>query len=124
MNIAAIQRMSGRAVQALSRFPPLRRMPSKWAHRVKSAILSGACLWLIADAHSEIDRKAPRLFGVFPNMTAKQTLEIYRPLAHEMEKHLRRRVAIHDARDFNAFVELHQQLRIAMQVDPLIRPAH
>lgn len=57
---------------------------------------------LIAGAHPETNKKAALLFGMFPKMTAKQTLEIYRPLAHAMEQHLRRRVAIHGARDFNA----------------------
>jgi phosphonate transport system substrate-binding protein len=46
----------------------------------------------------------PLVFGVFPNLTAKQTVEIYRPLANAIEKHLRRPVAIYSARDFKTFV--------------------
>jgi phosphonate transport system substrate-binding protein len=49
------------------------------------------------------------VFGVFPNMTAKQTLETYRPLADMMEKRLRRRVVIYSARDFKTFVERTRQ---------------
>lgn len=79
---------------------------------------------LIAGAHPETNNKAALLFGVFPKMTAKQTLDIHRPLAHVLEQHLRQRVAIHGARGFNAFVELPRQLRIAMQVGALMRAAH
>ncbi len=46
----------------------------------------------------------PLVFGVFPNLTAKQTVEIYRPLADAIEKHLRRPVVIYSARDFKTFV--------------------
>jgi len=47
---------------------------------------------------------SPLVFGVFPNLTAKQTVEIYRPLANALEKHLHRPVAIYSARDFKTFV--------------------
>lgn len=47
---------------------------------------------------------SPLVFGVFPNLTAKQTVEIYRPLASTLEKHLQRPVAIYSARDFKTFV--------------------
>lgn len=47
----------------------------------------------------------PFVFGVFPNMTAKQIVETYRPLADAMEKTLHRRVAIYTARDFTTFAE-------------------
>ena len=87
----------GRAVQYLSR---LRRM---------AVALSGAlALSLIAHAQAS-PADAPLIFGVFPNMTAKQTLEIYEPLAKQMEKHLRRRVIIYTARDFKTFVERTRQ---------------
>jgi phosphonate transport system substrate-binding protein len=46
----------------------------------------------------------PLVFGVFPNLTPKQTVEIYRPLADALEKHLHRPVAIYSARDFKTFV--------------------
>jgi len=87
----------GRAAQYLSR---LRRM---------AVALSGAlALSLIAHAQAS-PADAPLIFGVFPNMTAKQTLEIYEPLAKQMEKHLRRRVIIYTARDFKTFVERTRQ---------------
>ena len=71
--------------------------------------LSGAlALSLIAPAQAS-PADAPLIFGVFPNMTAKQTLEIYEPLAKQMEKHLRRRVIIYTARDFKTFVERTRQ---------------
>jgi len=71
--------------------------------------LSGAlALSLIAHAQAS-PADAPLIFGVFPNMTAKQTLEIYEPLAKQMEKHLRRRVIIYTARDFKTFVERTRQ---------------
>ncbi|OJZ04179.1 MAG: hypothetical protein BGP20_07480 [Thiobacillus sp. 63-78] len=37
-------------------------------------------------------------------MTAQQTFEIYRPLAPVMHTHLRRRAALHGARDFKTLV--------------------
>lgn len=47
----------------------------------------------------------PLVFGIFPNMTAKQIIETYRPLAEALEKTLQRRVVIYTARDFTTFVE-------------------
>ena len=46
----------------------------------------------------------PLVFGVFPNMTAKQIVEVYRPVADALEKQLRRPVAIYSAHDFKTFV--------------------
>lgn len=46
----------------------------------------------------------PLIFGVFPHLTARQTVEIYRPLADAMEKRLQRRVLIYSARDYMTFV--------------------
>lgn len=46
----------------------------------------------------------PLAFGVFPNMTARQIVENYRPLTNALEKHLQRRVVIYSARDFRTFV--------------------
>jgi phosphonate transport system substrate-binding protein len=48
-------------------------------------------------------------FGVFPHLTARQTVETYRPLAGVVEKHLRRQVVIYTARDFKTFVERTRQ---------------
>ncbi len=52
---------------------------------------------------------APLVFGVFPNITAKQIIETYQPLADAMAKRLRRQVVIHSARDFKTFVERSRQ---------------
>jgi phosphonate transport system substrate-binding protein len=52
---------------------------------------------------------SPLVFGVFPNLTAKQIVEIYRPVADVLEKHLQRPVAIYSARDFKTFVSRTRQ---------------
>jgi phosphonate transport system substrate-binding protein len=49
------------------------------------------------------------VLGVFPHLTAKKTIEVYRPLADTLEKHLQRPVVIHGARDFKTFVERTRQ---------------
>jgi phosphonate transport system substrate-binding protein len=46
----------------------------------------------------------PLIFGIFPHLTARQTVEIYRPLADAMAKRLQRPVLIYSARDFTTFV--------------------
>lgn len=51
----------------------------------------------------------PLAFGIFPNLTAKQTIEVYRPLASALEKQLQRPVVIYSARDFKTFVERTRQ---------------
>ena len=52
---------------------------------------------------------SPLVFGVFPNLTAKQIVEMYRPVADALEKHLHRPVAIYSARDFKTFVSRTRQ---------------
>jgi len=47
----------------------------------------------------------PLVFGIFPNLTAKQIVETYRPLAEALGKSLQRRVVIYTARDFTTFAE-------------------
>ncbi|OYY57662.1 MAG: ABC transporter substrate-binding protein, partial [Hydrogenophilales bacterium 28-61-11] len=47
---------------------------------------------------------SPLMLGVFPNTTAKQIVETYRPLANALEKTLRRRVEIYSAPNFKSFV--------------------
>ncbi|MBI3432173.1 MAG: phosphate/phosphite/phosphonate ABC transporter substrate-binding protein [Hydrogenophilales bacterium] len=84
-------------------------MLQSWMPRLISVALYGTLvLSLIADANAT-PTDTPLIFGVFPNMTAKQTLEIYEPLARLMEKRLQRRVAIYSARDFKTFVERTRQ---------------
>lgn len=105
MPVAAIQRLLARAVRAWARV----RSRIDLAARVpllESVAMSGVlALVLIADAHAATDADAPLIFGVFPNMTVKQTLDIYQPLAHMMGERLRRRVVIYSARDFKTFAE-------------------
>jgi len=51
----------------------------------------------------------PLILGIFPNTTAKQIVETYRPLANALEKSLQRRVEIYSAPNFKAFVERTRQ---------------
>ena len=51
----------------------------------------------------------PLVLGVFPNTTAKQIVETYRPLANALEKTLRRRVEIYSAPSFKFFAERTRQ---------------
>ena len=51
----------------------------------------------------------PLLLGIFPNTTAKQIVETYRPLANALEKSLQRRVAIYSAPNFKSFVDRTRQ---------------
>ena len=109
-HVAGAQCLLGRAARAVSRLRPARVARPAWAPWLKSAALSGVLAFvLIADAHAATDTDTPLIFGVFPNMTANQTLEIYQPLASVMEKRLHRRVSIYSARDFKTFVERTRQ---------------
>lgn len=109
--VADASRPLGWAAQGLLRLRPAGIVLPAWALRLKSAALSCLlALMLIADAHPATGTDAPPLiFGIFPNLTAKQTLETYQPLASLMEKRLQRRVAIHTARDFKTFVQRTRQ---------------
>lgn len=51
----------------------------------------------------------PLVLGVFPNTTAKQVVETYRPLADALGKSLQRRVEIYSAPNFKTFVERTRQ---------------
>lgn len=98
-HVVDARRLRGWAAQLFSRRPSLLTL----------GFLSGMlALSLIADAGAA-PAGAPLIFGVFPSMTAKQTLETYQPLASMMEKRLQRRVAIYTARDFRTFVERTRQ---------------
>lgn len=72
--------------------------------RIGLAFLVGCVLLLVAGIRPAAAADKPLTFGVFPSMTAKQTVEAYRPLASALEKQLRRRVVIYSARDFKTFV--------------------
>ena len=68
-----------------------------------------ATLLLVAAGHAAASADRPLVFGVFPKMTAKQTVETYRPLANALERHLQRRIVVYSARDFRTFVERTRQ---------------
>jgi phosphonate transport system substrate-binding protein len=70
---------------------------------LRRAFLLGLLLLIVGGRPAASDDK-PLVLGVFPSMTAKQTIEIYRPLASALEKHLRRSVVVYSARDFTTFV--------------------
>lgn len=73
-------------------------MTRKWATRLVLFLL------LITGSHPVISAPpAPLVFGVFPHLPARQIVEIYRPLASELEKQLHRRVVIYSARDYKTF---------------------
>lgn len=61
-------------------------------------------LLLLACVRPACGADKPLIFGIFPNLTAKQIVEAYRPLADALEKSLQRRVIIYSARDFNTFI--------------------
>ena len=71
----------------------------------KPARLLMLALLLIVGLRPAFSADKPLIFGVFPNLTAKQIVETYRPLADVLEKRLQRRVVIYSARDFTTFVE-------------------
>lgn len=94
--------------------PPLSDTPGRRAvTRVLRRLLLLA--WLLATVTAGRPAWAadapPLVFGVFPYVTAKQTIEIYRPLADDLEKHLHRRVELYTARDFRTFVDRTRQGR-------------
>lgn len=78
---------------------PLRRTPAG-----KRVVLAGVLL-LAMGMQPAFGTDKPLVFGVFPNMTAWQIVEIYHPLADALEKRLQRRVVMYSARDFKTFVE-------------------
>ncbi|MBW8306479.1 MAG: phosphate/phosphite/phosphonate ABC transporter substrate-binding protein [Thiobacillus sp.] len=66
-------------------------------------------LLLIASIQPAFGADKPLSFGVFPHLTARQTIETYRPLAYVVEKRLQRPIVIYTARDFKTFVERTRQ---------------
>lgn len=82
---------------------PARRTPASWF----AALVE--CLLLLFTSQPAVSAPAPLVFGVFPNLTAKQIVESYRPLADVLEQHLQRHVILLSARDFTTFVERTRQ---------------
>jgi phosphonate transport system substrate-binding protein len=110
MHAADVQRLLGQTVLLLSRLRVQRIAHPGWVPRrlISVALYGMLAFTLITDANAR-PTDTPLIFGVFPNMTARQTLEIYQPLASLLEKRLQRRVAIYSARDFKTFVERTRQ---------------
>jgi phosphonate transport system substrate-binding protein len=77
--------------------------------RFRPAFLLGFVLLLAAAMRPATGADRPLVFGVFPNLTARQIVETYRPLANVLEKRLQRRVVVYSARDFRTFVERTRQ---------------
>ena len=73
--------------------------------RFRAFLLAGLTLLLSVAMRPAACADKPLVFGVFPNMTAKQIVETYQPLATALEKKLQRRVIVYSARDFRTFVE-------------------
>lgn len=72
-------------------------LPVRWA----VASLFAFALLLADAAHAT---ETPLVFGVFPNLTARQTVKVYGPLAQALERHLKRPVSLYTAPDFVTFV--------------------
>lgn len=64
---------------------------------------------LLAGIRPAVSAERPLIFGVFPNVSARQIVESYRPLADALEQRLHRRILIYSARDFLAFIERTRQ---------------
>lgn len=86
-----------RALSPGLRLPALIRRAPAWI-----GVMLG-CLLLAGGARAT--EPAPLTFGVFPNLTARQIVSTYRPLADALEKRLQRRVVLFSARDFRTFAE-------------------
>lgn len=87
----------------------MRRLARPFACRLvmiqtQFALLGFFFLLIASSHHATGATQAPLIFGVFPNLPARQIVETYRPLASELEKHLQRRVVIYSARDYKTFV--------------------
>jgi phosphonate transport system substrate-binding protein len=75
----------------------------------RPALLMGLFLLLTLGSQPAASADKPLAFGVFPNLTARQIVENYRPLADALGTALQRRVVIYSARDFKTFVERTRQ---------------
>lgn len=71
----------------------------------KIRLLFGLALMIPAQGLAQADVQPPLSFGAFPNLSARQVIASYQPLARELEKQLNRRVVVYSAPDFRTFVE-------------------
>jgi phosphonate transport system substrate-binding protein len=82
--------------------------PAHPARRIALCIL-GLLFGLLALRPAWAAEAPPLVLGIFPNTTAKQIVETYRPLANALEKTLQRRVEIYSAPNFKSFVDRTRQ---------------
>lgn len=71
--------------------------------------LTGLLIGLVVVRPASAADAGPLVFGVFPNLTARQIVETFRPMADALEKRLNRRVLLYTARDFSTFVSRTRQ---------------
>lgn len=98
----------GRISHILHAFAPAATRRPACTQNARIAVLFGLLL-LAVGSRPAAGADDPLVFGIFPNMTAKQLVETYRPLAGALEKTLQRRVEIYSAPNFKTFVERTRQ---------------
>lgn len=86
-----------------------RAIPLRRTLKFRLVALPGILLLLAMGIPTAFGADKPLVFGIFPSLTARQIVEIHRPLADVLEKHLQRRVVIYSARDFKTFAERTRQ---------------
>lgn len=83
------------------------RVVSRWEDplggwkRMAAAVAALLAALVVTAARAD----APLVLGVLPNLTARQIVDTYRPLADDLEIRLGRRITLVSARDFKTFVE-------------------
>ena len=95
--------MTGKNKHAQPTSPPGAVHPSRLTRPVFWSAL-GLLFSLLALRPAWAIDASPLVLGIFPNTTAKQIVETYRPLTNALEKTLRRRVEIYSAPNFKSFV--------------------
>lgn len=86
----------------------------------RTRLLTGILMLLALGSGPATSADKPLVFGVFPHLTAKQTIENYRPLVSALEKKLQRRIVVYSAPNLRAFVERTQK----GDYDMLLTPPH
>lgn len=84
-----------------------RRLPQPMRRRLLPSLWLLLSLLMVRPAWAV--EAPPLMLGIFPNTTAKQIVETYRPLANALETTLHRRVEIYSAPNFKSFVDRTRQ---------------
>ncbi len=87
-----------------STFARLLQLARRARCRARLGVLGALVALCTVVATAWADEPKPLAFGVFPSLTARQTVEVYQPLADIIGKRLQRRVVVYSARDFKTFV--------------------